>query len=58
MTNNASLVAVHEAMRLWPNEELQAVVSLGNGRVPAPITSAADDEMMDATDCIWGRCDV
>ena len=46
MTNNASLVAVHEAMRLWPNEELQAVVSLGNGRVPTPITSSTDDEMM------------
>ena len=46
MTNNASLVAVHEAMRLWPNEELQAVVSLGNGRVPAPITSSTDDDMM------------
>ena len=46
MTNNASLVAVHEAMRLWPNEALQAVVSLGNGRVPAPITSSDDEELL------------
>eukprot|EP00095_Tigriopus_kingsejongensis_P010573 snap_masked-scaffold1137_size60140-processed-gene-0.4 protein:Tk10573 transcript:snap_masked-scaffold1137_size60140-processed-gene-0.4-mRNA-1 annotation:"conserved hypothetical protein" len=37
MTNNATMIAIHEAQRLWAHEPLHCVVSLGMGRFKGPI---------------------
>ncbi|TRY74653.1 hypothetical protein TCAL_00576 [Tigriopus californicus] len=37
MTNNATMIAIHEAQRLWAHEALHCVVSLGMGRFKGPI---------------------
>lgn len=34
MYNNPSCVAIHESKLLWPNKNIQALVSLGTGRSP------------------------
>jgi calcium-independent phospholipase A2-gamma len=35
IANNPTSIALHECKLLWPGEDIQCVVSLGNGR-PAP----------------------
>jgi len=41
--NNPSHIAIHEAQRLWPGEQLQCVMSIGLGRFD-PLSQSLDDD--------------
>jgi len=44
IANNPTSIALHECKLLWPDEDIQCVVSLGNGR-PAPDVSLQSKSM-------------
>ena len=44
LTNNPSLVAIHEAQKLWPGENPHCVVSLGMGRSERPVQNQISAE--------------
>ncbi len=49
LINNPTAIAIHEAKMLWPNEQIQCVLSLGSGRYIPPKSIKPDESPVSPT---------